>query len=630
MREHKATRANDGAARGGPSPEELGRQSLRRFIVCICLVMVTTLTLLTYYQISRSRKLVIDSYLDTATSVANSFITANLSSEAWQDSLTGPDYAAFDREIKERIDSDTVLKIKLWNQQGKVVYSTDDKVVGRVFPIQNELEKAFQGKFVTQITEPDDAEHLREERYRELIKIYVPVYEPDSHTVIGVYEAYLTSAPLNETSRAGWLLSTLSMAVLLGVILVIMLFASRMMGRQDMTLRYLGRHLKILTDTDELTSLANHRRFHEHLDDEIARAARYRRPLSLIFVDLDRFKAINDRYGYEHGDKLLISVGAILNKDTRRMDFSARYGGDEFALVLPEIEAAEAINLAERLREVVSRAPVRTDDGQELLVNISVGVADYPSCGQDKESLVSAANEALLAAKKSGGNRVFHFRELRSAKVKKRDFEEEVKRICGHLQEGGTPSLVALAAAVDMKDQYDESHARQAEEIVKKMGSQMELNPFLVETLRVAAKVHDIGKLVIPMKVLQKQGSLTNEEIKHIRQHPEVGKKILECSGHMHHLLPALLYHHERYDGRGYPFGLKGEEIPLTARILHLIDAYQAMIANRPYKRALTPEEAAEELKRCAGSQFDSELVDQFLLALDITVQAKRQAPAKK
>lgn len=610
------------------SPEELGRKTIRRFLFYVGLVIGVSYAMLTYGLITQTRNLMVTIYATAATEAAEEFVTRNLTAEKLGQPVSSDTYQAFHQQMRESLSTSGLSQAKIWSPEGKIVYASDDSVVGQVFPIEKELRQALQGQSVTEVPPFELAAILSSEGIKN-IKRYIPVSAEGTGEVIGVLEADLTFDGVAAAVKRSWMIQTLGMSALLLVVMGVVFTASRILVRQNVSLKYLSHRLRILADTDGLTSLPNHRRFHERFDEEMNRAIRYQRPLSLVMGDLDKFKTINDEHGHQLGDQALAKVGLILAQHTRRIDFAARYGGDEFALILPETEAVEAIHLAERLRGTIAKEIITASDGTEIPLSVSIGVADFPSCSKDKDSLIGSADAALRGAKKAGRARVLYYREVNTTKRSKKGAEQEIQGICKHLQDASTTSFVALAAAVDTKDQYDDTHALGAVEMVDNIASQLGLNAFLLETLRLAVKVHDIGKLVVPIDVLHKEGPLTGEEVETIRRHPEVGKRILESSAQMHHLLPALLYHHERFDGKGYPFGLKGDEIPLTARVLHVIDAYQAMTSKRPYKRALSPEEAAQELKRCAGTQFDPELVEKLIRALRARTAKRASADAE-
>lgn len=355
--------------------------------------------------------------------------------------------------------------------------------------------------------------------------------------------------------------------------------------------------------TDSLTGLFNHGYLQELIEREVKRAERYRKPFSLLMIDLDNFKEVNDRFGHQRGDKLLRQVATILRNSCRDSDHVARYGGDEFMVLLPETSNEDARRLAQRITARVHGLEVVK--GERFRIAASAGIADYPQCGTDASSIVNAADTALLWAKRHGRDRCFYYR----------DIHELVVTSPGSDTLGGTrrTGIDVLAAAVDAKTSFREGHSESVSEMVQALAREIGLAQEEVELLGVAARLHDVGIIAVGVDILEKRGKLTPSEWREIRKHPRLGVDILASAGVPRDLLPAVLYHHERWDGGGYPEGLRGEQVPLPARVLAVCDAFQAMLSTRPYRPARTLTEAADELRREAGHQFDPFLVDVFL-----------------
>jgi diguanylate cyclase (GGDEF)-like protein/putative nucleotidyltransferase with HDIG domain len=353
--------------------------------------------------------------------------------------------------------------------------------------------------------------------------------------------------------------------------------------------------LRDLAELDPLTGLRNRRGFENGLDDRRGR-------LALVICDLDHFKRVNDTLGHPAGDDVLRRFADLLRTCTREGDAAVRLGGEEFALVLAGVGEREALTVAERLRREVAAEfhdfPVP--------ISVSVGIADSGP-GDGAEALVRAANRALFAAKRLGRDRcvVHHTETLAMLDALADDRAGEQLE-----------AAMLLAETLDLRDvataRHSETVGRYAEQIADELG----LAADQIERARVAGVLHDIGKLGISDAVLLKPGSLEPSEWEEIRRHPELGARILEHAN-LRDIATWVLAHHERIDGAGYPRGLAGESIPLEGRILAVADAYEAMTADRPYRRALGVDEARAELVRCAGSQFDAEVVAAFLRVLD-------------
>jgi diguanylate cyclase (GGDEF)-like protein len=363
--------------------------------------------------------------------------------------------------------------------------------------------------------------------------------------------------------------------------------------------------LEALATTDYLTSLLNHRGFQEKLEDEACRARRYCRPFSLLMIDIDHFKKINEAHGHQAGDEILKELALHILGNCRESDRMARYGGEEFAIILPETNAAEALALAERLRAAVEDQPFTVTNGTEepVWLTISVGVASFPDDSTQPEGLLMAAELALLRAKHLSRNTVCTYSAL--ARLGKIDDPYLLHR---YLQEGTVDSIIALVEVMENRDPYVQGHSRRVAELALKIGERLKLSEAPLESLRVAGLLHDVGKIGIPVGILEKPSALTEDERRYVQTHPGVGGAILSTLSNLEELVPLIVHHHEHYDGNGYPDGMKGEEIDLLARILAAADAADAMLSPRPYRPALSLEHALSEVQRQSGAQFDPDV----------------------
>lgn len=387
-------------------------------------------------------------------------------------------------------------------------------------------------------------------------------------------------------------------------------------------LERLHEQVKEASITDALTGLRNHGHFQERLAEEVERTVRYDRQLSLIMLDLDYFKLINDRHGHQMGDRVLEGLGRFLREELRNVDCVARYGGEEFVIIMPETAGPDAVAVAERLRLKVGDVAEFAGLNQEP-VAASFGVADLPACAGDKESLIAAADSALLFAKSKGRNRVAYFRELSETDLGERDLDSLNMRLEG----ASLKTICSLAEAVDARDRYTGAESQRFAVIARHIAARLELSDEQAESLSLATTLHDIGKIGVPDSVLNKKDKLSPDEVNLVQQHPKIGKRIVREAQQINELVTAILYHHERWDGSGYPEKLTGEEIPLLARIVGIFDAYRAMTTDRPYRKALDERTALRELRDGAGSQFDPELVRLFIEVLeDSGEQTKAEA----
>jgi diguanylate cyclase (GGDEF)-like protein/putative nucleotidyltransferase with HDIG domain len=346
---------------------------------------------------------------------------------------------------------------------------------------------------------------------------------------------------------------------------------------------------------DELTGLFNHRHFHERLDHEIARDSRSGTIFSLVMIDIDRFKDYNDTYGHLAGDQILGRIGKYIQSSVRSMDVAFRYGGEEFAVILPETGLGEAFMVAERIRKTIGKTSYRTQS-----VTASLGVATWPIDGVTREEIIACTDASLYRAKQTGRNLTC----LSSDIVKPERLPTGVEL------EANT--IYALAATVDAKDHHTYGHSKKVSDYAVSLAETLNLPEDRIAVIRAAGLLHDLGKIGIHDSILRKESSLTDQEWEEIRDHPRIGVEILKHVADLANCLPSVMHHHERYDGNGYPFGLKGNSIPIEARILSIADTYDAITSPRTYREQLTSEAAINELKRCAGTQFDPELVDTF------------------
>jgi diguanylate cyclase (GGDEF)-like protein len=381
-----------------------------------------------------------------------------------------------------------------------------------------------------------------------------------------------------------------------GTLVVAVAFVSLLKDRLD----GLVARLADAAREDPLTGLRNRRGFDEIFDLEVERAGRTGRPLSLVLGDLDHFKQVNDRFGHPRGDEVLRRTAEILRSTNRRIDLPARVGGEEFAVLMPDADERGAHIAAERMRRAIREG--FADD--QLPLTISFGIASFPTHGANTDDLMESADLALYTAKEIGRDCSVIF-SPRSA-----------DGVAGHAQrrrargEAGLASLLTLAESLDTHE-----HAATVGRYAREIGRQLGYPADRLENLMLAGILHDVGKVGIPSSIVMKPGPLTPAEWDEMRKHPEIGASMLEGVG-MPELAEWIHDHHERPDGRGYPRGLAGDEVPVEARILAVADAYEAMTNDRVYRPALGPGAARRELDQGAGSQFDDEVVAAFLRAL--------------
>ena len=415
--------------------------------------------------------------------------------------------------------------------------------------------------------------------------------------------------------------------------------------------------------TDGLTDVKTHRFFMEGLSAEWKRSTRAGRSFSLVLIDLDRFKFVNDFYGHLEGDLVLQRVAHILEQNCRRSDLVARYGGDEFVILMPETTIEQGRQLAGKLRSWICADSLL----REKNITGSFGIASFPLHGSTPQELIQVADASMYLSKHQGGNAVSsaeHYDPNETRKWKRdvleaylgvtlkrlfatgpEAFEQIYQRLTQFVQSlphteaaaqtpaasGGSDAsaasaqslrslppavldtITSLAFAIDAKDHYTQGHSKKVSAYAVLIAEALRLPPAEVEEIRLAGVLHDVGKVGIPESILNKSGPLDTAEWETMKSHVHFGAKILEPLCVLRGIQQIVLHHHEFFDGSGYPNGLSGSRIPLGARIIGIADAYDTITSERSYKKARTAEEAFAELERCAGAQFDPELVRVFV-----------------
>jgi diguanylate cyclase (GGDEF)-like protein/PAS domain S-box-containing protein len=365
-----------------------------------------------------------------------------------------------------------------------------------------------------------------------------------------------------------------------------------------------------LSITDELTGLYNRRHFYEVLEVEMQRTRRYGRSFALVMLDLDGFKEYNDKFGHTNGDAVLQSLAQALKSTLRKSDTAFRYGGDEFTIILPATHAERSRVIVDRIRSKWLRTPKVQYPFLERPLAFSAGVAQFPEHAETADGLVFLADTALYHAKRQGGCKCTVVSDLAT-------LSPDVG-ISATLDQ-----VYALAAMVDARDPHTYGHSKRVATIAEMIGKTIGLSETELANLHAACLVHDIGKVGIPDSLLIKPGKPTDEEWRLVKKHCAEGARIVGYVSELAPLVPVILHHHEWYDGTGYPEGLKGEDIPIGARIISVADAYDTMTTPRPYREVISQEETLEILRQCSGTQFDPELVEALCQAIS---QAPRQA----
>jgi diguanylate cyclase (GGDEF)-like protein len=357
----------------------------------------------------------------------------------------------------------------------------------------------------------------------------------------------------------------------------------------------LFREARSRADRDPLTNVFHHRYLKTRLEEELKRTRESGQPLAVLMLDLDNFKLVNDTYGHLVGDEALRLVTAVLHTTCRGTDVIGRYGGDEFMVILPDTTPSQAVYIAERVDRELAAQQLSVAGGA-IPLHCSIGLASFPRDGDAVSELVAKADAALYQSKRAG---------LPMARLQR----------VGQTQmrlEGDFAPVSELLAALLARDPATRSHLEHVNRLAQEFAAALGLSTLDRESLLLASVLHDVGKIAIPDRVLRKPGSLAPEEQDLVRRHPIIGAMLIEHIPGFADAAVAVRHHHERFDGNGYPDGLAGDDIPVAARIVTLIDAFSAMTVDRPYHKGLRVDEAVSELRRCAGTQFCPKLVERF------------------
>ncbi|MCL1791644.1 MAG: diguanylate cyclase [Peptococcaceae bacterium] len=364
-------------------------------------------------------------------------------------------------------------------------------------------------------------------------------------------------------------------------------------------------------NTDSLTGLYNHRFFYRVMRRLIEEAGGA--PLSLVLLDLDMFKLYNDMYGHLEGDKALEMVAEILTERVGKRGVVARYGGEEFVVLLPGHESKRAEGLTESIRQEVQRMFYGDPGAEKRFLSISAGICTYPDAAPNGEELLRRADIALYSAKNSGKNKVVIYAPSLMQPQAKDEDEIFWLTVPGNEVVSHASTIFALTATIETKDYYTYGHSQKVAQYASALAMAIGLDDWHVKSIKEAALLHDIGKIGIPEEILRKGGRLNAEEMDVMRRHVDMSVTIIKHLPSLQYVLPAVIGHHEFWDGTGYPRGIRGEDIPLSARCLAIADSFDAMMSTRPYRTACSLDYALNEIVDKSGSQFDPNLVEAFV-----------------
>ncbi len=393
--------------------------------------------------------------------------------------------------------------------------------------------------------------------------------------------------------------------------------------------------------TDPLTTLYNRRYFDESIEKEFTRANRQKQPFSIIGIDLDHLKQINDKYGHVYGDLAIKQISSVLKQNARSIDVPARIGGEEFNVLLPGIDSKGAMIAAERIRKAIEATPIETVG----TITASLGVATFLEHANNVEELMELADQAMYHSKRNGRNQVTlatPISEVSWQEVALNAFNdilatgrvnisEDLKQELRHklqmaIEQNTNPKDTLYSVADALVTTYNPQHTLGSSKskviMATTLARRFELEKDDADKLRIAMLLYDVGNLMLPQEILQKDGPLTDEERAYIEDHPSIAAKdILEPISNIQDIIPIIEKHHENWDGTGYPHKLAGNDIPLSSQIILIIDAYFALTEPRIYRKAMSPYEALDVIKEGANKKWNSTLVSEFVKLIEVELR---------
>ncbi len=401
------------------------------------------------------------------------------------------------------------------------------------------------------------------------------------------------------------------------------------------TIAGLFEEVKAQAVTDSLTGLYNRRYFEEYLNKEVRRALRQKQPFSIIGLDLDHLKEINDKYGHAYGDLAIKTVANVLKKNARAIDTAARMGGEEFNVILPGVESEGAMIAAERIRKALEEENLDTIGH----ITASIGVATFLEHSDNIEDILELTDQAMYTSKRNGRNRVTLAKPISETSWQEvainaftdilsrhnipinSDLTEEIKEKLKN-KENEIPKEMLYSVADMLTQSYNPLHHKGTVKskvlLAVSLAKRFDMSKDDIDKLKIAMLLYDIGNLMLPQELLQKTTPLTEEERNHIKEHPLIAaREILQPISYIQDVIPIIEHHHENWDGSGYPSKIAREEIPMTSQIILIVDAYFALTEPRAYRAELTPKQAIEIIKQDAGKKWNTALVQEFVSLID-------------
>jgi diguanylate cyclase (GGDEF)-like protein len=540
----------------------------------------------------------------TDAALVRTFVTSSLSpADLGPAGPSATRRTALDERLETMVDVGEILRISVLRPDGLIVASSDGVAVGTKAAIGGDLARALDGaaasaSIVDAAKSESEGPALGAD---QVIREYFPlVSDGEVRAIVGVWRDAMPVLDQLEALRRNIVLVTLTAALIAAAALYLVFrSAQRRISRQ-------ARALVDATERDTLTGRLNHGALVEAVATAIEQSKLSREPFAIALLDVDNFRLLNDNYGHNAGDDVLLTVADLLSAEAPAGAILGRYGPDELLIIIPAAEISDLEPALERLRSSLVDHELRFGASERLPLTFSAGICTFPEHGDSVTALLAVAALTLQEAKGGGGNAI----RMAGASL---DHPAETRTF---------DVLQGLILAVDTKDRYTKRHSEDVARYGIFLAGRIGMTAEQIGVVRVAGLLHDVGKIGVPDSILRKPGSLTEHEETVVRQHVALGDMIVRDLPNIDLIRAAVRHHHERWDGEGYLDHLAGEEIPLIARILAVGDAFSAMTTTRPYRKALGVREALTRLGDAAGTQLDERLVSCFIEGIETDADA--------
>ncbi len=574
------------------------------FGIFLMLIGLTAIALVTVTSVNLTSG-TLDTVVKSDRSLVALFVQSNIHPEDVDaDGPSATAAAELEKKLAVLTAPKEILRVEIRATDGTILASSTPGQRGLTPSVSPEMRQALKGTPSADLVDRSAATDLGSSTLKagHLVREYLPLLS-DTQKTLAVFAVWRDAGPLLlriDLARRDVVLVTIAASLFLAAILFgVFRTAQKRIARQQQQLLESERR-------DPLTGLLNHGAVVGSLAEQLESVRAAGGGLGVALMDIDNFRLMNDTYGHEAADDVLLRVSELVERETRDNGHVARYGPDEFLLALRGADVAEVEAAVERVRHGLAEMSLQFGESEQLPVTISTGICRYPDHADSVTELLTAGAVALREAKASGGDSV------RVARI-----GEETRETSGSFD-----VLQGLVIAVDTKDRYTKRHSEDVARYAVFLARRMGIDPEQLGTIHLAGLLHDIGKIGIPDTLLRKPSRLTAEEFEIFKQHVALGDAIVRDVPDVEMVRSGIRHHHERWDGRGYLEGLERDEIPLLGRILAVADAFSAMTTTRPYRKAMDVQEALKRLGDAAGTQLQEDLVTLFIEGIETAADA--------